>query len=96
MESVLKKLYGWHGPLLVDQGFTSHLGWGFALPLLGFWMAGARGLYAYGIAWILYSLYRELIEEALDATTTSDIVSRIAPVVLLIGTQLAFRRARRA
>ena len=93
MESLLKKLYGWHGPLLVDQGFTSHLGWGFAVPLFGYWVAGVRGLYLTGTAWSLYALYRELIEEPYDATTVSDLFSRIAPVLLIFTLQLALRRA---
>jgi len=95
MEAVFKKLvYGWHGPLLVDQGFLSHLGWGFAVPLLGFWLGGRRWLRIVGAAWVLHAFYRELIEEALDATTVSDLVSRIAPVLLLVGIDLW--RARRA
>jgi hypothetical protein len=86
MEAVLKKLvYGWHGPILVDQGFLSHLGWGLAVPLLGQWLGGRLWLRIVGAAWVLHALYRELIEEALDATTVSDLVSRIGPAVLLIG-----------
>lgn len=96
-EGRLKKLYGWHGPLLVDQGVTSHLGWGFAFPLFGYWLAGVRGLYLSGTAWALDALYRELIEEPIDATTVSDIISRVAPVALLFAMQLALReRAARA
>src|SRR6266849_8097061 len=45
MEALLKQhLYGWHGPLLVNQGFASHIGWALAVPLLGFWLARGRGL----------------------------------------------------
>jgi len=86
MEAFLKHLaYGWHGPLLVDQGFLSHLGWAFAVPLLGFWFGGRRWLRVAALAWIASAVWRELVEEALDATTTSDLVSRIAPALLLIA-----------
>ena len=86
MEAILKKLaYGWHGPLLIDQGFLSHLGWAFAVPLLGYWLGGRRWLRIVGAAWVVHALYRELIEEALEATTVSDLISRIAPVVILVG-----------
>jgi len=94
MEAILKKMvYGWHGPILVDQGFLSHLGWAFAVPLLGHWLGGRRWLWIVGAVWVLHALYRELIEEALDATTVSDLVSRIAPVLLLIAIDAL--RARR-
>ena len=89
MEAALKKLtYGWHGPLLIDQGFLSHLGWGFAVPLLGYFIGGSRWLRILSIAWMLHALYRELIEEALEASTVSDLVSRIAPAALLLGFDL--------
>lgn len=94
MEAIFKKLaYGWHGPILIDQGFLSHLGWGFAVPLLGYWLGGSRWLRLVGAAWVVHAFYRELIEEALDATTVSDLVSRIAPVALLVG--LDFLRSRK-
>jgi hypothetical protein len=99
MEALLKPLaYGWHGPLYVDQGFLSHLGWGFAVPLLGYWLGGPRWLKIIGAAWVLHALYRELIEEALDTTTISDIVSRCAPVLILLAVELlrAHRAAGRA
>ncbi len=96
MEAVLKKLvYGWHGPILVDQGFLSHLGWGFAVPLLGYWLGGRRWLRIASAAWVLHAFYRELIEEALDATTVSDLLSRIGPPILLLGID-AIRRRRAA
>ena len=95
MEKFLKPLaYGWHGPILVDQGFLSHLGWGFAVPLLGYWLGGPRWLKIVGALWVLHALYRELIEEALEATTVSDLVSRCAPVLILVAIDWA--RSRRA
>ena len=95
MEKLLKPLaYGWHGPIYVDQGFLSHLGWGLAIPLAGYWLGGARWLRIVGTVWIVYALYRELIEEALDATTVSDIVSRCAPVAILLVIEAA--RSRKA
>jgi len=95
MEALLKPLaYGWHGPIFVDQGFLSHLGWGFAVPLVGYWLGGPRWLRIIGAIWVLYALYRELIEEALAATTLSDIVSRCAPVLVLVAIQAL--RSRRA
>ena len=93
MEALLKQqLYGWHGPLLVNQGFASHVGWALALPLLGFWLFRQRGLLIVSAAWVLYAFFRELIEEPLEATTISDLVSRIVPVVVVVGVQL-LRRA---
>lgn len=95
MEKLLKPLaYGWHGPIYVDQGFLSHLGWGFAVPLLGYWLGGPRWLKIIGAVWVLHALYRELVEEALEATTLSDLVSRCAPVLLLLAIQAL--RSRRA
>lgn len=86
MEAFLKRVaYGWHGPILVDQGFLSHLGWAFAVPLFGFWLGGRRWLRIAALAWIASAVWRELVEEALDATTISDLVSRIAPVLLLVA-----------
>jgi hypothetical protein len=86
MEALLKKVvYGWHGPVLVDQGFLSHLGWSLAIPLLGYWVGGRRWLRISAAAWIVYAFYRELIEEPLEATTISDLVSRILPVVLILA-----------
>jgi hypothetical protein len=99
MEALLKPLaYGWHGPLYVDQGFLSHLGWGFAVPLLGYWLGGPRWLKIIGAVWVLHALYRELIEEALDATTLSDIASRCAPVFILLAIEVlrSHRAALRA
>ena len=94
MEAFLKHAaYGWHGPLLVDQGFLSHLGWAFAVPLLGFWLGGRRWLRIAAFAWIANAFWRELFEEALDATTTSDLVSRIAPVLLLVAIDAVRTRA---
>jgi hypothetical protein len=96
MEAFLKKMaYGWHGPLLIDQGFLSHLGWGFAVPLIGYWLGGSRWLRAMCVAWTLHALYRELIEEALEASTVSDLVSRIAPAALLLAVDL-LRESRAA
>ena len=92
MEALLKQhLYGWHGPLLVNQGFASHIGWSLAVPLLGFWLARQRGLLIAAVAWVIYALFRELIEEPLEATTLSDLVSRIAPAAILVGVQLLWR-----
>lgn len=89
MEALLKPLaYGWHGPILVDQGFLSHLGWAFAVTLLGYWLGGPRWMKIVGAVWFVYAFYRELIEEALEPTTVSDLVSRCAPVVILIGLEL--------
>ena len=86
MEAFLKHVaYGWHGPILIDQGFLSHLGWAFAVPLFGFWLGGRRWLRIAALAWIASAVWRELVEEALDATTISDLVSRIAPVLLLVA-----------
>src|SRR5438105_6430168 len=69
MEALLKRLaYGWHGPILVDQGFLSHLGWACAVTLLGFWIGGRRWLLIFGGAWVAYAIWRELIEETLDDT----------------------------
>jgi hypothetical protein len=94
MEAILKRLmYGWHGPILVDQGFLSHLGWSFAIPLLGYWIGGRRWLWICGAAWVVHAFYRELIEEALEATTFSDLVSRIAPVAMVMALD-ALRRRR--
>src|SRR5438105_624287 len=77
MEAILKRLaYGWHGPILVDQGFLSHLGWSFAMPLLGYFIGGRRWLWIFGALWVVHAFYGELIEEALEATTVSDLVSR--------------------
>jgi len=86
MEYLLKKVaYGWHGPILIDQGFLSHLGWGFALPLVGFWLGGRRWMRIVAAAWLAHAFYRELIEEAVDATTISDLVSRCLPVAVLLA-----------
>ena len=86
MEYLLKRVaYGWHGPILIDQGFLSHMGWGFALPLLGYWLGGRRWMRIAAAAWVAHAFYRGLIEEALDATTTSDLVSRILPVLVLLA-----------
>jgi hypothetical protein len=94
METVLKRLaYGWHGPILVDQGFLSHLGWAFAVTLLGFWIGGRRCLLVFGGAWVAYAIWREIIEEALDATTISDLASRIVPVLILVAVDAARTRA---
>jgi hypothetical protein len=95
MEALLKQLYGWHGPILVNQGFASHIGWALALPLVGFWLFRQRGLLFMSAAWVIYALFRELIEEPLEATTVSDLISRIGPVVILVGVQL-LRRDRAA
>ena len=95
MEALLKQyIYGWHGPLLINQGFASHVGWALAVPLLGFWLDRKRGLFVAAAAWILYALFRELIEEPLEATTVSDLVSRIVPAVIVVGVQML--RAERA
>jgi hypothetical protein len=95
MEAILKKsLYGWHGPLLVDQGFLSHVGWGFAVPLFGYWLGGSRWLRIACALWTLHALYRELIEEALEASTASDLVSRIAPAALLFAADVLLARRR--
>ena len=95
MEAFLKSaLYGWHGSLLVDQGFLAHLGWGFAVPLAGHWLGGSRWLRIVAIAWTLHALYRELIEEALDATTVSDLVSRIGPAALVVAIDFAIARSQ--
>ena len=98
VEALLKQhLYGWHGPILVNQGFASHVGWALALPLLGFWLFRQRGLLIVSAAWVLYAFFRELIEEPLEATTVSDLVSRIVPVAIVVGVQLFWRnRAARA
>ncbi len=94
MEALLKKVvYGWHGPVLVDQGFLSHLGWSLAMPLLGYWVGGRRWLQITAAAWVVYAFYRELIEEPLEATTVSDLISRILPVVLVLT--LDWLRGRR-
>jgi hypothetical protein len=94
MEALLKHyVYGWHGPLLVNQGFASHVGWALAVPLLGFWLDRKRGLLVAAAAWILYALFRELVEEPLEATTISDLVSRIVPAAIVVGVQL-FRERR--
>ena len=86
MEAFLKRLaYGWHGPILVDQGFLSHLGWAFAVPLLGYWAGGRRWFRIVAALWIAHAFWRELIEEGLDSTTVSDLVSRIVPVLLLVA-----------
>ncbi len=95
MEAALKQLYGWHGPLLVDQGFTSHLGWSLALPLAAYWLGGGKWLLRAALGWIGYAFFRELIEEPLDATTVSDIVSRSVPAALLMIGELWRRRASR-
>jgi hypothetical protein len=92
MEAVLKHLYGWHGPLLVDQGFISHLGWALALPLFAYWLGGPRWMLRAALAWIAYAFFRELVEEPIDATTVSDIVSRVLPAALLVAVQLRRRR----
>jgi hypothetical protein len=47
------------------------------------------------VAWTLHALYRELIEEALEASTVSDLVSRIAPAALLLAVDL-LRESRAA
>lgn len=97
MEALLKKaVYGWHGPILVDQGFLSHLGWGLAVPLLGYFLGGSRWLRILCAAWVLHALYRELIEEALEASTVSDLVSRIAPAAILLAVDLLRSRSRQA
>ena len=94
METLLKRLaYGWHGPILVDQGFLSHLGWACAVTLLGFWIGGRRWLLIFGGAWVAYAVWRELIEEALDATTFSDLASRILPVLVIAAVDAARPRA---
>jgi hypothetical protein len=94
MEAFFKRLaYGWHGPILVDQGFLSHLGWALAVPLLGYWLGGSRWLRIVGAAWIAYAVWCELVEEALDATTISDLTSRIVPVLLLIALDAVRSRA---
>ena len=94
MEAFLKRVsYGWHGPILVDQGFLSHLGWAIAVPLLGFWLGGRRLLRITAAAWIASAVWRELVEESLDATTISDLVSRIAPVLLLVAIDAMRSRA---
>jgi hypothetical protein len=94
METFFKRLaYGWHGPILVDQGFLSHLGWSLAVPLLGYWLGGTRWLRILGAAWAAYAVWRELVEEALDGTTISDLASRIVPVLLLIAFDAARGRA---
>jgi hypothetical protein len=86
MEAFVKKFtYGWHGPILIDQGFLSHLGWAFAVPLLAQWIGGRKWFRIVSAAWVLYAFYRELIEEALEATTISDLVSRILPVAILLA-----------
>jgi len=92
MEAFLKKAYGWHGLLLIDQGFVSHLGWGFTVPLIGYWLGGSRWLRILCVVWTLHSMYRELIEEALEASTVSDLVSRIAPAAILLAIDLLRRR----
>jgi hypothetical protein len=93
MEALLKEhLYGWHGPLLVNQGFASHIGWALAVPLLGFWLARERGLLIAGVMWVMYTLFREFIEEPLDPTTVSDLVSRIGPTAIVVAVQVFFRR----
>jgi hypothetical protein len=98
MEALLKQyFYGWHGPILVNQGFASHVGWALAFPLLGFWLFRQRGLLIVSAAWVLYAFFRELIEEPLEATTVSDLISRIVPVAIVVGVQLLWRnRAARA
>jgi hypothetical protein len=94
METFFKRLaYGWHGPILVDQGFLSHLGWAFAVPLLGYWLGGTRWLRIVGGTWAAYAIWRELVEETLDATTISDLASRIVPVLLLIALDAVRTRA---
>ena len=94
MEALLKEhLYGWHGPFLVNQGFASHIGWALAVPLLGFWLARERGLLIAGVVWVMYTLFREFIEEPPDATTVSDLVSRIVPAAIVIGVQLLLKRS---
>ncbi|MGZ6124423.1 MAG: hypothetical protein ACXWLR_05660 [Myxococcales bacterium] len=86
METLLKRVaYGWHGPIFIDQGFLSHLGWGFAIPLLGYRVGGRRWLRILGALWALYAVWRELFEEALDTTTVSDLVSRILPVLVVVA-----------
>ena len=86
MEAFFKPLaYGWHGPIFVDQGFLSHLGWGFAVTLLGYFFGGPRWLKIIGVVWVIHAFYRELIEETLEATTVSDLVSRCAPVLILLA-----------
>ncbi|HWT86617.1 MAG TPA: hypothetical protein VN177_12640 [Myxococcales bacterium] len=55
------------------------------MPLLGFWLGGRRWLRIAAFAWIANAVWRELFEEALDATTASDLVSRIVPVLLLVA-----------
>src|SRR5207253_935297 len=97
MEAFLKRVaYGWHGPILIDQGFLSHLGWAFAVPLFGFWLGGRRWLRIAAMAWIASAVWRELVEEALDATTISDLVSRIAPVLLLVAIDAVWTPSVRA
>jgi hypothetical protein len=86
MEKLLKPLaYGWHGPIYVDQGFLSHLGWAFAVALLGYFFGGPKWLKIIGGVWVGYAFYRELIEEPLEATTVSDLVSRCLPVAILLA-----------
>jgi hypothetical protein len=82
MEKLLQRLYGWHGFLLVDQGFVSHLGWGIALPLVGHFFFGRWGTVTVAVLWIAYAFVREFIEEANEPTRWSDIASRCAGAVL--------------
>jgi hypothetical protein len=97
MEALLKHyLYGWHGPLLVNQGFASHIGWGFAVPLLGYWIARRRGLFVASAIWAAQTLFREFVEEPLDATTVSDLVSRLVPLMIVVAFELLRRRDRGA
>ena len=94
MEALLKRLaYGWHGPILVDQGFLSHMGWAFAVPLLGYWAGGRRWFRIFAALWIVHAVWRELVEEALDSTTISDLASRIVPVLVLFAIDAIRTRA---
>ena len=94
MEALLKKhLYGWHGPLLVNQGFASHVGWALAVPLLGYWIAQRRGMILAAALWCAYALFLELVEEPLEATTASDLISRILPALIVVTVELLLRRA---
>jgi hypothetical protein len=89
MEALLKQyLYGWHGPLLVNQGFASHVGWALAVPLIGFWLARHRGLLIAAAAWVIHTLFTEFVERPLEPTTISDLVSRLVPVAIVVGVQL--------
>jgi hypothetical protein len=38
-------------------------------------------------------LFRELVEEPLEATTASDLISRILPALIVVTVELLLRRA---